>query len=117
MVKIALVLFTGPEMPCKMQHTFLLARDVVAQGGEAQIILEGNSLRWLVDLVDPEHRMTKLFRAVCAEGLFAGACRGCAVVHGAAQAAEDFGLPLLSDAFGHASLVPFIEQGYQIVTL
>ena len=91
--KIALVLFAGPEMPCKLQHAFLFARDVAGRGGQACIVFEGNSPRWLPELADAEHALFRLFNTVKDEGLIAGVCRGCAQVHGVVETAEAMGLP------------------------
>ncbi len=115
--KVMLLLFAGPEMPCKLQHAFIFARDVAQKGGEAAIVFEGNSLKWLPALAKPEHSLRKMFNTVKGEGLIVGACRGCAVAHRAVEAAELLELPLINDAFGHVSLTPFVEKGYQIVTL
>ena len=117
MIKIALVLFAGPEMPCKLQHAFIFARDCQQKGGQAQIIFEGNAPKWLIELRDPAHKLAPMFAKVKEEGLIAGVFRGCAMMHGAVESAEALGLPLISDALGHVSLVPWAEQGYQIVTL
>ncbi|MBN1399496.1 MAG: cytoplasmic protein [Anaerolineae bacterium] len=116
-VKVALVLFAGPEMPCKLQHGLLFARDIAQRGGQARIVFEGNAPKWLAALADPAHALAPTFGRAQEAGLIAGVCRGCALVHGAVEAAEALGLPLLSDAFGHVSLAPFVEEGYQIVTL
>ena len=115
--RVMFLLFAGPEMPCKLQHAFLFARDLSRNGGETTIVFEGNSPRWLLELTDPGHRLPTAFTAVKEEGLVGGVCRGCAGVHGALDAAEALGFPLLGDAFGHVSLVPFIERGHEIITL
>jgi hypothetical protein len=120
--RIALILMAGPETPCKLQHAILFARDFAVrypaeQGGAATIIFEGNSPQWLPLLADPAHPQYRLFETAKAEGLVGGVCRGCALAHGAVEAAEAHGLPLLSDAFGHVSLALLVAQGYAIVTL
>jgi hypothetical protein len=88
--KLAIVLFAGPEMPCKLRHALLFARDLVQRGGSAMVILEGNAPQWLLE---------------------------CAQQFGALDAARALGLPLLADAMGHVSLGLLQDQGYQIVTL
>lgn len=117
MAKIAFLLFSGPEMPCKLQHAFIFARDIVARDGEARILFEGNAPKWLPDLARPEHQMAKLFATAREQGLIAGVCRGCAQVHGVLDAAVALGLPLLADASGHVSLMPYLQRGYEIITL
>lgn len=117
MPKVVLLLFAGPEMPCKLQHAFLFARDLVARGGQATILFEGNSPQWLPALAQPEHPLLKLFTTVREAGLVGGVCRGCALVHGVADVAKSLGLPLLSDAYGHVSLAPYLAESWEIVTL
>jgi predicted peroxiredoxin len=115
--KIALVLFAGPEMPCKLQHALLFARDLAARGDAATIVFEGNAPQWLPLLAGEGHPQRRLFEAAKAEGLIGGVCRGCALAHNAVEAAEALGLPLLADAFGHVSLALLAQAGYAVVTL
>ncbi|NLS78170.1 MAG: cytoplasmic protein [Chloroflexi bacterium] len=115
--KVAIVLMAGPEMPCRLMHTLIWALDIVQRGGEAKIVLEGESPRWLLELPDPANGRHKLYRRVKEAGLIDGVCKGCAAVSGALDAAVAEGLPLLSDASGHASLVPYLAAGFNVVTL
>jgi len=115
--KVALVLFAGPETPCKLQHAFLFARDIVSRGGDAQIIFEGNSPKWLPELAKPEQKLHGMFLQVRDAGQVAGVCRGCALMHGVVAVAEELGLVLLSDAYGHVSLVPYCDDGYALMSL
>jgi len=46
--KVALVLFAGPEMPCRMVHTFIWALDLAGRGSEVKVVLEGEAPRWLL---------------------------------------------------------------------
>ncbi|MGI6376826.1 MAG: cytoplasmic protein [Anaerolineae bacterium] len=115
--RVVFVLFAGPEMPCKLQHALLFARDIARNGGEARIVFEGNAPRALVELQQGQSNVAGLFKMCLDEGLIAGVCKGCAMVHGAVHAAQELGLPLLDDAFGHVSLVPYIRAGMQVITL
>jgi len=115
--KVLLILFAGPEMLCKLQHAFVFARDVAARGGEARIVFEGNAPNWLPELANPEHKLAGMFKRVVGEGLVDGVCKGCAMMHGVVDTAEELGLPLLDAAYGHVSLVPYMENGYEVVTL
>jgi hypothetical protein len=114
---VVLVLFAGPEMPCKVQHAMLFARDIARNGGQAQIVFEGNSPKVLLDLHTGQSKLTGLFRLCVEEKLIAGVCKGCAMVHGAVHAAQELGLPLLDDAYGHVSLMPYLRAGMEIITL
>jgi len=115
--KVALVLMAGPEMPCRMIHTFLWALDIVARDGDARIVLEGEAPRWLLELPDPGHGRHRLYEKVKEQGLIDAVCKACAVQAQAVEAAAEEGLPLVFDASGHVSLVPYAEDGYRIVTL
>jgi hypothetical protein len=115
--KIALVLMAGLDMPCRMVHTLLWALDITARGGEARIILEGEAPHWLLALPDPKHARHQLYRKVKEMGLIGAVCKACAVQAQAVEAAVEEGLPLVFDASGHVSLMPYMEAGYRIVTL
>ncbi len=115
--KIAIFLFAGPEMACRMIHTFIWALDVVEKGGEIKIILEGEAPRWLLVLPNPDHGRHPLYRKVKEKGLIDAVCKACAVQAQALEAAAEEGFRLVYDASGHVSLMPYIEAGYRIVTL
>jgi len=116
-MKVAILLFAGPEIPCRVMHAFVFARDVKVRGGEARIILEGESPRWLLTLPNPKHKLHGMYEKVKAEGLIDVACKACTIQAGAVEAAEEEGIPLAGDAFGHVSLMRYLDQGYQVVTL
>ena len=116
-MKALFLLFSGTEDNCNLKHAFVFARDMVARGGEAKIVFEGASPAWLLQLPDPEHSLHGMYTRVKEEGLFAAVCRACAVQAGAVEAAQEEGLPLAADAFGHVSLAGYLDQGYQIVGL
>jgi hypothetical protein len=115
--KIALFLMAGPEMPCRMIHTFIWALDIAGRGGEAKIILEGEAPRWLLQLPDPEHGRHGLYRKVKEAGLIDAVCKACAIQAQALEAAAEEELRVVYDASGHVSLVPYFEAGYQVVTV
>jgi hypothetical protein len=115
--KVAIFLFAGSETPCRMVHSLIFARDVAARGGLAKIILEGASPEWLLLLPSPDHQFHGMYEKAKAEGLIAAVCKACASQAGAVEAAEREGVPLVGDAFGHISLVPYLTEGFAIVTL
>ena len=115
--KIAIFLLAGPEMPCRMIHTFLWALDVVERGGEAKIVFEGEAPRWLLELPNPEHRQHRLYQKVKGKGLIDAVCKACAIQAQALEAAAEEGLRLVYDASGHVSLAPYAEAGYHVVML
>jgi predicted peroxiredoxin len=115
--KIVIFLLAGSETPCRVVHTFIWALDVAGRGGEAKVVLEGAAPRWLLELPDPDHTQHRLYQRVKEQGLIDAVCRACAIQAGALEAASAEGLPLVNDASGHVSLVPYAEAGYQIVML
>ena len=116
-MKVALVLVTGPQSTCKLLHAFVFARDINARGGEAKIILEGESPGWLLQLPDPEHKLHGMYKKVKQDGLIDAVCKACAMQAGAVEAVQKEGLTLVDKASGHVSLAPYLEKGYQVVTL
>ncbi len=76
--KLLVVLFAGPESACKLEHAVLFARDVVARGGEATVILEGAAPAWLPGFVDKSDKLTSFFAKAMEENLIAGVCKACA---------------------------------------
>jgi hypothetical protein len=117
--KIALILMGGLDMPCRLIHPLLWAMDIVDRGGEVKIVFEGESPHWLLELPDPAHGRHRLYRKVkdMGMGLIDAVCKACAVQAQAVEAAAEEGLRLVHDASGHVSLMPYVEAGYQIVTL
>jgi hypothetical protein len=115
--KVAIFLFAGPEAPCRLVHSFIFARDIAARGGEARIILEGAAPEWLLLLPSPDHKHHGTYRKAKEEGLIDAVCRACAFQADAVEAAEQEGFPLVGDALGHASLVPYMADSFRIVTL
>jgi hypothetical protein len=107
----------GPEMPCRLAHAFIWALDITSRGGEARIVLEGESPRWLLELPDPAHSRHGLYRKVKEARLLDAVCKACAIQARALEAAAEEGLRLVSDASGHISLAPYLEAGFRIITL
>jgi hypothetical protein len=116
-MKVALVLLTGPQSSCKLVHAIVFARDINARGGDAKVILEGESPGWLLLLPDPDHTLHGMYTKAKQEGLIDAVCKACAMQAGAVEAAQKEGLTLADQASGHVSLARYVETGYQVVTL
>jgi len=93
--KVVLVLFAGPEMPCRMIHTFIWALDLAGRGDEVKVVLEGEAPRWLLVLPDPAHGRHGLYRKVKDAGLLDAVCKACAIQAQALEAAAEEGQALL----------------------
>lgn len=117
MRKIVILLFAGTDVPCRLQHAILFARDAVQRGLEARIVFEGQSPQWLVPFAAGEHKLRPLFETARSEGLIDGVCKACAAANGALDAAEQLALPLLANAFGHVSLAGYVVDGFETVVI
>ncbi len=112
--KFALFVFNGDPM-CFI-HVLLNALDMHAQGHEAQIIMEGASVKLIPEIDQPGHRLLTLWKRALEAGLVAGVCKACAATLGTLAAAEERGMTLLADVSGHPGMLAYREQGYEIIT-
>ena len=112
MKKILLYGMNG-EKSCFM-HVLLNAAQLHEAGYEVRVIFEGASVK-LVPVFEQEQN--PVYLKVKAAGLIAGICLACAKTLGVHEAAQASGLPFLSDMSGHAGMKPFLDQGYQAVSI
>jgi hypothetical protein len=110
--KMLIVTFRG-EMSC-VQHGLLNVLDMAEKDIEARLILEGESTRLVRDLEEARH---PLYLQAKEKGLIAGICQACSKQMGALEYNKTVGLPILNDLSGHPALEPYIQNGYQIITL
>lgn len=114
MKKFALFVFNGDPM-CFI-HVLLNALDMKTKGHEAQIILEGASVKLVLELGTPGYALTGLWNKCLAAGLVAGVCKGCAAKLGTLEAAKEKELALLDDMSGHPSMATYRDNGFEIIT-
>lgn len=110
--KILFYAMRGEKM-C-FQHILLNALDLHASGREVKIIFEGASVTLVPQFEEEQHA---LYLKVREAGLIAGVCLACSQTLGVLEANRASGLPLLSDMNGHAPMRPYVEAGYQVVSL
>ena len=120
--KILFVLFSDDA--CRQNHALLYALDLREKGHDVKLILEGAATRMVSALGAADSRPGALLRQARDAGVLAGACgrasSGCASedpAHKVAEIAQAAGVPLLSDLGGHASIEPFVREGYELVVL
>jgi hypothetical protein len=113
--KTAIFAFRGN--PICFVHVLLNAIDLHEKEGEVKIILEGEATKLIIELRKPEHPMHALYVKAKKLNLIAAVCRACAMKMGALEAAEEEGLKIADDMAGHAGMVPYKGQGYEIITL
>ena len=100
----------GGETMC-VQHVFLNALDLKDNGHEAKIIFEGQSVKLPPEL----DGKNKLYDRCRDENLIAGVCKACSQQLGTLEQNEALGLTMLSDMSGHAGMLPFINDGYEVI--
>lgn len=113
--KTAIFAFKGN--PICFVHVLLNAIDLHAKEGEVKIILEGEATKLVVELCKPAHPLHGLYEKVKKLDLIDAVCRACALKMGVLAAAEAEGFRIADDMAGHAGMTPYIEQGYEIITL
>ncbi len=78
------------------------------------MIFEGRSV--LLPSVLSEEKNPHYVKAVELK-LLAGICYACSVQLKVLEQNEALGLPLLKDMYGHAAMRPYIDQGYQVISI
>ena len=112
MDKVLFYGLTGEKM-C-FQHILLNAMDLYSSGKEVKIIFEGASVK-LVSVFEKENN--PLYRRAKESEIIAGVCLACSKVLDVYDDNVKSGLKLLDDMSGHAGMKPYIEEGYQIISM
>ncbi len=112
MKKVLFYAMQGEKM-C-FQHILLNALDLSEAGCEVKIIFEGASVKLPAVLAEEGN---KLYLKALDKGLIAGICVACSRVLGVYEANLATGLPMLDDMMGHAGMRPFVEQGYDVISM
>ncbi len=112
MKKVLFYSMNGEKM-C-FQHVLMNALDLHNAGFEVRIIFEGASVK-LPSILKEENN--PLFGKAIEAGLIAGICFACSKVLGVFEANLALGLPMLDDMFGHAGMKPYLNDGYEVVSI
>jgi len=120
--KLLFLVFTDDA--CRQNHAFMYALDLHKNGHDVRVIIEGAATKVMTELALPDSRTGQLLRKAHEAGLVAGACArassGCASgdpERDVAEIARKNDIALLSDMDGHASIEPFVRDGYEVVAL
>lgn len=92
-------------------HVLLNALDLHQAGHEVRIVFEGKAVTLPPVLSQENH---PLYKKAIDEKLIAGVCLACSKNLGVHDEIVKLGLPLLSDMSGHAGLLPFTSEGYEV---
>jgi hypothetical protein len=110
--KVLLYGMTGEKM-CFM-HVLLNALDLHASGHEARVVFEGASVKLPAALAKEGN---PVYLKASQAGLLAGICLACSKTLGVYEENLALGLPMLSDMSGHAGIKPFLEAGYEVISI
>ncbi len=112
MKKVLFYAMQGEKM-CFL-HVLLNAQDLIREGYEVKIVLEGRAVSLPGMLVEEGN---PLFRKARENGWIAGVCLACSKQLGSYEGNRALGLRMLDDMSGHAGMLPFIEEDYRVVVM
>lgn len=93
-------------------HVLLNALDLHQAGNEVKIVFEGKAVT-LPPVLSQENN--PLYKKALEANLIAGVCLACAKTLGVHEEIEKLNLPLLNDMNGHAGVLPFTQDGYEVL--
>lgn len=112
MKKILFYGMTG-EKSC-FQHVLLNAVQLHEGGYEVRVIFEGASVRLPAGMDGEENPVYLKAKEL---GLLAGICLACSKVMGVYEVNAALGLPMLADMNGHAGMKPYLDGGYEVISI
>jgi predicted peroxiredoxin len=117
--RYAILLNAGPENTPVAGNGFNYAIEFADAGYEVQLFLDGEATKWPQEFAEnPERPYHVEWDRIRERGLLAGACGYCANAFDAAEACENSGIDLLSDADEHAPAVAQLAaEDYAILTV
>ena len=110
------VFFAFRGDPMCFVHVLLNSLDMAEKGMEGKIVIEGDAVKLIPEMVKPGHFLNQLYIKVREQNLLVGACRACSTKLGVTAAIEEVGVELIGDMSGHPAISDYIEQGYTILT-
>jgi hypothetical protein len=123
MTKTAVVVFSDPnsksdEALGRLFNALFLVHDLQNKKQEVALIFQGAGVRWLGEVVKPDHPAHTLYSTVEKQTILA--CGGCGDVFGASKEVEASGVKIsrelpIPGTTGILSLANYIVDGYQIV--
>lgn len=112
MKKIVFFAFNGEKM-CFM-HLLLNAVDMHKKGMKVKIVMEGKAVKLIKELEESNNKMYKKAREL---NLFDSICKACSAQMGVLEYNEKTGIPMSGELNGHPPMYPYINEGYEIITL
>jgi hypothetical protein len=116
MEKEKTVLFAFRGDPMCFIHVLLNAFDLHERGLEGLIVIEGEAVKLVPEMAQPEHFLATHYQKAKTLALISAVCRACSMKLGVSDAVKEEGLPLIGDMSGHPSMGTFLERGYRVIT-
>lgn len=110
MKKVLFYLMKSEKM-CAM-HALMNANQIIENGGEAKIIFEGQSVK-LPQILEEEKN--PLYKKLTENETIVGVCEACSKMLGVYDINKDLGLKFLDDMNGHAGMLKYLEEDYQVI--
>lgn len=124
MSKTAVVILSDPksgseEALGRLFNALFVAYEIKEKGQEVALIFQGAGVRWVSEIVKPEHPAHGLYVAV--KDTVVGVCGGCADVFGATAEVKATGLALVREkeipgTTGIINLSRYLDEGYRLLT-
>ena len=112
MTKILFVVWTANKGI--FTHIMMNLLDMNEKGHEVGLVFESEGCKLITEY--HENKNDK-FENIKDLKLIASVCKVCAKSMGAFELAEEQGMPIHDDLFGHTPLEKWVSQGYQIVSV
>jgi len=124
MAKYAIVVMSehsegNPGGQARLLHALSAARDFADAGEEVGIWFHGVGVTWLAAFTARYDQFTRTYTPLfdSVRGNIAGACDFCARTRfGAAEAAENLGVPIVGGDGRHHTVAELAADGYQVLT-
>ncbi|WP_299870113.1 DsrE family protein [uncultured Roseobacter sp.] len=124
MTKTAIVIYSDPkanseEALGRVFNAMFLAYELKEKKQDVALIFQGTGVRWVRELVTPDHPANALYAAVA--DTVVGACQGCADVFGATEDVKSTDVALVAEkaipgTSGVIDLSRYLDEGYRLVT-
>jgi hypothetical protein len=124
MAKYAIVVMSehsegNPGGQARLLHALSAARDLADAGEEVGIWFHGVGVTWLAAFNAQYDQFTRNYTSLfdSVRDSIAGACDFCACTRfGAAEAAEQLGVPIVGGSGRHHTVAALVADGYQVIT-
>lgn len=95
-------------------HVLINALEMHNKGTKVIIVLEGEAVKVIQALDKADH---PVYQRVKDLGLFDSICKACSIKMGVYEYNQTCGIPFNEELNGHPSMLKYIGEGYDIITL